>query len=50
MQIYRKATFADPNSEGKAPVLQHKNIIMAESDLISWYVAETFAGSAQLIP
>jgi hypothetical protein len=41
-QIYRKAYGNDPKSDGKVPILIHGDKIFAESDLISWYVAEEF--------
>ena len=39
---YAKAYAHDPNSDGKVPVLIHGDRIITESDLLAWYVAETF--------
>ena len=41
-EAYKKSAFSDPTSDGKVPILQHGDLIFAESDLISWYVAEAF--------
>lgn len=48
--VYRKALFADPYSDGKVPTIEHKDIVMTESEPIVWYIAETFKGGAELIP
>ncbi len=42
-EIYKKAYGRDPNSDGKVPVIVHGDNVLAESDLISWYIAETFS-------
>lgn len=49
-EIYHKAYAHDPSSNGKVPVLIHGDHVLAESDLISWYVAETFDSGSHLIP
>lgn len=41
-ETYRKAYAHDPSSDGKVPILLHNDKILTESDLISWYLAETF--------
>ncbi len=49
-ETYKKAYAHDPASDGKVPVLIYNDIVLAESDLISWFVAETFDSGTQLIP
>lgn len=41
-ETYHKAFAHDPSSEGKVPVLIDDNHTLAESDLISWYLAEKY--------
>jgi glutathione S-transferase len=48
--IYSKAYARDPDNAGKVPVLIHGDLILAESDLISWFVAEEYSTGTQLIP
>jgi glutathione S-transferase len=49
-EIYHKAYAHDPSSDGKVPILIHGNNILAESDLVSWYISETFSTGTELIP
>jgi len=49
-ETYHKAYAHDPSSDGKVPILIHGDNILAESDLISWYLAETFSSGTELIP
>ena len=42
-ETYKKAFGNDPSSDGKVPVIIHGDNILTESDLISWYIAETFS-------
>lgn len=49
-KVYQQALFRDTKSDGKVPTLQHGNTILTESDLVSWYLAETFSTGNQLIP
>jgi glutathione S-transferase len=48
--IYSKAYARNPESSGKVPVLIHGDLILAESDLISWFIAEEYSTGTQLIP
>lgn len=48
--VYKKSHFADPYSDGKVPTLQHKDVILTQSEPVSWYIAETFNTGSQLIP
>ena len=36
--IYSEALGRDPSSKGKVPIIMHANKIIAESDLICWYL------------
>lgn len=49
-ETYRKAYAHDPSSDGKVPILIHGDSFLAESDLVSWYIAETFSSGTELIP
>ena len=49
-ETYAKAYGRDPNSDGKVPVLIHGDRVVCESDLVSWYIAETFKTGTELIP
>jgi len=49
-ETYHKAYAHDPSSDGKVPILIHGDHILAESDLISWYLAETFSSGTELVP
>lgn len=48
--LYSKATGRDPKSDGKVPILVHGDTILTESEVVCWYLTETFKGGSQLIP
>lgn len=50
MDAYSRSLGRDVSSQGKVPVLIHKGKYMAESELVCWYMAETFATGSELIP
>lgn len=49
-EAYANAFGRDPNADGKVPIIIHGDKTITESDLISWYLAETFPTGTQLIP
>jgi glutathione S-transferase len=49
-EAYLKAYGHDSSSNGKVPILIHGDTVITESDLISWYVAESFPSGNELIP
>jgi glutathione S-transferase len=49
-EAYARAVGRDPKSEGKVPVLIHGNRYITESELVCWYLAESFSTGSQLIP
>ena len=41
-ETYTKAYPRNPNKDGLVPTLIHGDNIVCESDLVSWYIAESF--------
>lgn len=50
VQTYAKAIGRDPLSKGKVPILVHGKVVLAESELVCWYIAEKFETGSHLIP
>lgn len=50
MEAYSKSLGRDPNSPGKVPILIHHERYLAESQIVCWYLAETFQTGTELIP
>lgn len=48
--IYHQALGHDKNSDGKVPVLQDTNFILAESNVISEYLADKYSSIINLLP
>ena len=47
---YSRSIARDPTSNGKVPVLIHGPHYITESELVCWYLAESFPTGTQLIP